>query len=289
MLAGHMVTAPTAWAGLALTRPLVMGILNVTPDSFSDGGLHAGTEAAIAAGRKMLSEGADSLDIGGESTRPGAAPVTPEEEQARILPVITALAAQGAVISADTRHAATMAAALDAGARIINDVSALTHDPAALALVAARACPVVLMHMRGTPETMDEHAVYTDIAAEVRAELAAARDRAVAAGVRPAAIALDPGFGFAKRCAQNVTLLRALAQFAALGHPVLIGLSRKRFLGEISGEANPARRDPESLAAALFAAGLGAHIVRVHDVAGTARALRVWQRLNLRDGVRDDG
>jgi dihydropteroate synthase len=275
-----MVT-PASWAGLPLTRPLVMGILNVTPDSFSDGGLHACAEAAIAAGRQMLADGADILDIGGESTRPGAAPVTPGEEQARILPVIRALS--GAVVSVDTRNAATMAAALDAGAKIINDVSALTHDPAALALVAVRGCPVVLMHMRGTPDTMNDHAVYDDVAAEVLAELLATRDRAVAAGVRGENIALDPGFGFAKRSSQNVTLLRATGRFAELGHPLLIGLSRKKFLGEISGEADPAQRNAESIAAGLFAAGLGAHILRVHDVAGSARALRVWQKLNARD------
>ncbi len=289
MLTGHMVT-PASWAGLPLTRPLVMGILNVTPDSFSDGGLHASAGAAIAAGRQMLADGADILDIGGESTRPGAVPVTPGDEQARILPVIRALS--GAVVSVDTRNAATMAAALDAGAKIINDVSALTHDPAALALVAARACPVVLMHMRGEPETMNRLAVYDDVAAEVLAELLAARDRALAAGVKAENIALDPGFGFAKRGGQNVTLLHATGRFAALGHPLLIGLSRKRFLGDISGTADPAQRDAESLAAGLFAVGLGAHILRVHDVAGTARALRVWQVLNARDAqkqlVRDD-
>jgi dihydropteroate synthase len=278
-----MLTLPAAWARLALTRPLVMGILNVTPDSFSDGGRHAATDGAIAAGVRMLAEGADILDVGGESTRPGATIVSPEEEQARILPVILALAARGAVISVDTRHAATMAAALDAGARIINDVSALAHDPEALALVAARNCPVVLMHMRGTPDTMNEHAVYGDVIAEVLAELAAARDRAVAAGIKPENIALDPGFGFAKRGAQNTALLRATGEFAALGHTLLIGLSRKRFLGEISGQSDPAGRDPESLAAALFAVGLGAHILRVHDVAGTVRALRVWNSLNARD------
>lgn len=283
MLAGRMLNPPTIWAGLALDRPLVMGIVNVTPDSFSDGGRYATAEAAIAAGANMLAEGADILDIGGESTRPGAAPVTPDEEQARILPVISALAAQGAVISVDTRNAATMAAALDAGARIVNDVSALRHDPAAAGLVAARGCPVVLMHMRGTPDTMNEHALYADVAAEVLAELTAARDRAAAAWVRPENIALDPGFGFAKLGPQNVTLLRATRRFVALGHPVLIGLSRKRFLGEISGQPDPAQRGAESLAAALFAAGLGAHILRVHDVAGTARALRVWQNLNVRD------
>ena len=292
MVAGRMHT-PVTWAGLPLTRPLVMGILNVTPDSFSDGGRNFAPEAAIEAGRRMLAEGADILDIGGESTRPGAAPVSPDQEQGRILPVIRALAAQGAVVSVDTRHAATMAAALDAGARIVNDVSALAHDPAALAVAAARGCPVVLMHMRGTPETMNAQAVYTDTAGEVLAELAAVRDRAVAAGVRRENIALDPGFGFAKLGAQNIELLRATGRFAALGHPLLIGLSRKKFLGEISGEPDPARRDAASLAAGLFAAGLGAHILRVHDVAGTARALRVWYILHARGArnlnVRDDG
>jgi dihydropteroate synthase len=278
-----MASPPRIWAGLALTRPLVMGILNVTPDSFSDGGAHAAAHDAIAAGTAMLAQGADIIDIGGESTRPGAAPVSPEEEQARILPVIRALAGLGAVISADTRHAATMAAALDAGAAIINDISALTHDPAALPLVAVRGCPVVLMHMRGTPETMNGLTHYGDVAAEVLAELTAARDRAVAAGVAPHNIALDPGLGFAKRGAQNFALLRATGRFAALGHPVLIGLSRKRFLGEVSGEQDPARRDAESLAAGLFAAGQGGHILRVHDVSGTARALRVWHELNVRD------
>lgn len=278
-----MLTAPATWAGLSLARPLVMGILNVTPDSFSDGGRHAAPEAAIAAGRRMLAEGADILDIGGESTRPGSAAVPPEAEIARIQPVIRALAAEGAVISVDTRNALTMAATLDAGARIINDVSALQHDKSALPLVAARGCPVILMHMRGTPDTMNDLAQYDDIAADVTAELLAARDAALAAGVKPEDICLDPGLGFAKRGAQNVALLRATRHLAELGHPLLIALSRKRFLGEISGEADAAKRDPESLAAGLFAVTQGAHILRVHDVAGTVRALRVWEALNARD------
>jgi len=281
-----MQTAPHAWAGLTLSRPLVMGILNITPDSFSDGGKHFAVADAVAAGRRMLAEGADILDIGGESTRPGAAPVTPEQEIARVVPVIAALAAEGAVVSVDTRFAATMAAALNAGARIINDVSALTHDPAALPLVAARGCPVVLMHMRGTPATMNERAVYGDIAADVLAELLAARDAAMAAGVKAGNICLDPGLGFAKIGSQNVELLRATARLAATGHPVLVALSRKRFLGVLSGETDAAKRDPESLAAGLYAVSRGAHILRVHDVAGTVRALRVWQSINVRDDGR---
>jgi len=260
-----------------------MGILNVTPDSFSDGGAHVGAEDAIAAGQRMLAAGADILDIGGESTRPGATPVPAVEEIARIAPVIAALAARGAVVSVDTRNAATMAAALDAGARIINDVSALTYDKAALPLVAARGCPVVLMHMRGTPDTMNSLAVYDDVVVEVLAELLAARDAALAAGVRAEAICLDPGLGFAKTAAQNVLLLRGVKQLLACGHPLLIALSRKRFVGELGKEPDAARRDPGSLAAGLYAVAHGAHILRVHDVAGTVQGLRVWRGLDARD------
>jgi dihydropteroate synthase len=273
----------TEWAGLALDRKLVMGILNVTPDSFSDGGAHDSPEAAIAAGRRMLAAGADIIDIGGESTRPGAAPVTPEAEMARVLPVVRALARAGAVISLDTRHAATMAAGLEAGARIVNDISALRHDPDAARVVARAGCPVVLMHMRGTPATMNAQAVYAEVAAEVIAELRAARDAALAAGVEEELVCLDPGIGFAKQGGQNLDLLRATPRLAALGHPLLIGLSRKRFLGGVSGQDEAARRDPESLAAGLYALERGAHILRVHDVAGTCQALRVWRRLNERD------
>lgn len=270
---------PRLWAGLSLDRPRVMGILNATPDSFSDGGRHAGAEAAIAAGRAMLEAGADILDIGGESTRPGATPVAPEEEQARILPIIRALASQGAVISVDTRHGATMAAALDAGARIVNDVTALTHDPAARPLVARRGAPVVLMHMRGTPETMNGLNQYEDIGRDVARELAAQIAAARAAGIAADAIVADPGFGFAKLGAQNVDLLRGLAPLRALGYPLLIGLSRKGFIGQLSGAPVAARRLGGSLAAALFALTQGAAILRVHDVPETVQAVRVWQGL----------
>ncbi len=274
-------TPPLAWAGFRLNRPLVMGILNLTPDSFSDGGLHATAKTAIAAGVAMLEAGADIIDIGGESTRPGAAPVSAAQEIDRILPAISALAAQGAVISVDTRNAATMEAALDAGARILNDVSGLTHDPAAPALAAKRGCPVIIMHARGTPATMNEQARYDDVASEVLAELTQLRDAALAAGIAPEAIALDPGLGFAKLGAQNLTLLRATARFAALGHPLLIGLSRKKFIGEFGGEPNPAKRGPGSIAAGLYAVAQGAHILRVHDVPETAQALRIWQNLTV--------
>lgn len=282
MVKTSMVEQPTSWAGFQLNRPLVMGILNVTPDSFSDGGAYANPAYAIEAGRLMRAQGADILDIGGESTRPGAQPLTAEVESARIIPVVKALAAEGAVISIDTRNAATMAAGLAAGARIINDVSALTHDPAALPLVAQHACPVVLMHMRGTPATMTQLAQYDDVVEEVIEELTIRRNAAITGGVKPEKICLDPGFGFAKQGEQNIALLRALPRLAALGAPVLVALSRKRFLGEVSGEAQAQHRDPETLAATLYAIAQGGHIMRVHDVAGTVRALRIWQKLNER-------
>jgi dihydropteroate synthase len=256
-----------------------MGILNVTPDSFSDGGKHAATDAAIEAGRAMLATGADIIDVGGESTRPNAGLVTPDEEIARVRPVIEALAREGAVISADTRHAATMAAALAAGARIINDVSGLKHDPRAAALVAQAACPVVLMHMRGTPQTMDAQTHYINLVEDVLAELTATRHAALEAGISADNIALDPGFGFAKRAHQNIRLLQATSRFVALGHPVLIGVSRKRFIGELGGETAAAKRFPGSLAAGLYAISQGANLLRVHDVAATVQALRVWERL----------
>ena len=263
----------------AADRPLVMGVLNVTPDSFSDGGDHLAPEAAIAAGRRMVADGAAILDIGGESTRPGSAGVTPEQEQARILPVIAGLRDAGVPISVDTRNAATMAAALDGGASIVNDVSALRHDPAAAPLVAARGCPVILMHMRGTPATMNALAQYADVAAEVAAELALRVADAEAAGITRARIALDPGIGFAKTGAQNVPLLRGLGRVAALGFPLVVGVSRKRFIGTLGGQADPRERDAGSLAAALFALSRGARILRVHDVAATVQAVRVWHAL----------
>ncbi len=269
--------APAAWAGLPTARPCVMGIVNVTPDSFSDGGLHADHDRAIAAGRAMAAAGADVIDVGGESTRPGAEPVPPAQEQARVLPVIAALAADGIAVSADTRNAATMAAALDVGARIVNDVSALAHDPEAAPLVAARGCPVVLMHMRGTPATMQQLTDYADAPWDVTRELAARLAVAERAGVRREAIALDPGFGFAKGRGDNEALLARMPVLLNLGCRVLIGLSRKSVIGRQSGEIEPRRRLPGSLAAALLGLLGGASVLRVHDVAETVQAVRVWQ------------
>lgn len=274
----RITTTPAPWAGLPTHRPLVMGILNVTPDSFSDGGQHLDPASAIAAGRAMVADGADILDIGGESTRPGAAPLAPSEEQARILPVITALAGL-APISVDTRHASTMAAALDAGAAIVNDVSALTHDPRAASLLAARGCPVILMHMRGTPATMAAHAQYMDPAVEITHELATRVAAAVAAGIAPENIAIDPGIGFAKNASQNRDVLVRFGLLANLGHRIVLGVSRKRMIGVLGEEPDAARRLPGSLAAALVGLAGAASILRVHDVAETVQAVRVWHGL----------
>jgi dihydropteroate synthase len=227
----------------------------------------------------MAADAADIIDVGGESTRPGASPVPPDVEQQRVLPVIRTLAAEGACVSVDTRNAATMRAALAAGARIVNDVSALAHDPLSAGVVAEHACPVVLMHMRGTPETMGTLAAYDDVVAEVRAELVLRIDAAIQAGVRPERIAIDPGFGFAKRARQSAALLRGLPHLVSLGYPVLVGLSRKSLIGHLTEEPDASRRLPGSLAAELFAVQQGASILRVHDVPETVQALRVWRAL----------
>ena len=256
-----------------------MGILNITPDSFSDAGLHLDAGRAIAAGHQMIADGASILDIGGESTRPGAQPVSAEDERRRVVPVITALAGAGVPLSVDTRNAVVMEAALDAGATAVNDVSALRHDPASLSLVASRGCPVVLMHMRGTPQSMDGMAGYRDVAAEVAAELAGFLALAEAAGIDRVRIALDPGIGFAKTAEANVALLRGLNVLRPLGCAILVGVSRKRFIGTLSGVADAAGRTAGSIAAGLYALSQGASILRVHDVAATVQAIRVWRSL----------
>ncbi len=280
---------PPTWAGLTLDRPRVMGILNVTPDSFSDGGAHADPAGAIDAGRALAAAGADIVDVGGESTRPGAHPIDPAEEIRRTIPVIRALAAAGVRVSIDTRNAATMEAALDAGAAIVNDVSALAHDPAAAPLLAARRVPMVLMHMRGTPATMMAQASYGDVAADIATELSARIAAAEAAGIARDAICLDPGIGFAKHPAHSIEVLRRLPELAALGRPLLVGISRKGFIGRISGVPEPRNRLAGSLAAGLFALSRGAAILRVHDVGATVEAVRVWRVLDVHrwQGVSD--
>jgi dihydropteroate synthase len=268
---------PLPFAGLVSQRPLVMGILNITPDSFSDGGRHFDASAAIEAGHAMLQAGADILDIGGESTRPGAVPVSSDEEIARVIPVVRELA-KAAPVSIDTRHAATMQAALEAGAEIINDVTALRHDPAAVDFLARNKAPIVLMHMPGTdPRSMQAQADYADVVLEVARFL---RDRVAtleALGIARARIAIDPGIGFGKTMAHNLALIEALPILAQIGCPIMLGASRKRFIGTLSGVEQAEARLAGSLAVALAGAARGAAILRVHDVAETIQALAVWQ------------
>jgi dihydropteroate synthase len=255
--------------------PFLMGIVNATPDSFSDGGRFLARDAAVAHAERLLAEGADLLDVGGESTRPGAADVPPAEEIARVAPVIAALRARGvaAPISVDTRKAEVARAALDAGADLVNDVSALA-DPALARLVAERGVPVVLMHMRGTPADMAARATYRDVVEDVAAELGAALGRAVAAGVRREQVILDPGLGFAKTAEQSVALLAALPRLRALGRPLLVGPSRKSFVGAISG-APVGDRLPGTLAAVAACVLAGVELIRVHDVAPARQAALV--------------
>jgi dihydropteroate synthase len=257
-----------------------MGIVNVTPDSFSDGGEHATTEAAVAHALKLVADGADILDIGGESTRPGAAQVSPEQEQARVVPVIKQLIARGVTvpISIDTRNAATAQAALDSGARIVNDVSAATHDPAMLALCAERKCVLILMHMQGEPGTMQKEPMYRNVVHEVRDYLQARLECAEKAGCKPESLWIDPGFGFGKTPQHNFSLVRELERLCKLGHPVVLGVSRKSSLGTLTG--SPLEdREPESLAAGLIGALKGAMVLRVHEVGWMKRALKVAQAL----------
>jgi len=261
---------------LRLDRPRVMGIVNVTPDSFSDGGMHASIEAAVAHGQRLVGEGADLLDIGGESTRPGADEVSIDEELRRVVPVIERLAKEVSVpISIDTSKPEVMRAAVVAGAGLINDVYALRRD-GALATAAELGVPVVLMHMQGAPRTMQATPEYDDVVAEVHRFLAERIFAAEMAGIARKQIVVDPGFGFGKNDHHNVTLLAQLPRLTELGVPVLAGLSRKRSLGALTGREIPSERIHASVAAHLLAAQRGARIVRVHDVAATVDALKVW-------------
>ena len=270
-------------------RTLVMGILNVTPDSFSDGGKHASTDTAIAAGLRMFYAGADIIDVGGESTRPGAEDVSPEEEQRRVIPVIESLVKAGALVSIDTTHASTAAAALQAGAAIINDISGLSIEPEMAELVAASGAPYILTHRRGDARTMNSLAVYTDVAGEVATELAGVRDKLYAAGVNPDQIIIDPGLGFAKNDAQNWELLQHLDRLESLGHKVLVGASRKRFLGTlltVAGKsASPEERDAATAAITAISAYRGAWAVRVHDVGPSLDAVKVAARMAAAPGT----
>lgn len=266
---------------LALERPLVMGVVNITPDSFSDGGMFADTARAIAHAQRLIGEGADILDLGGESTRPGAAPVSLEVERRRVLPVLEAVASGGVPVAVDTRKPELMREAIAAGAAMINDVTALS-GPGALAAVARAPVAVCLMHMQGDPATMQANPDYRDVVREVRDFLAQRVAVAEAAGIARNRIVVDPGFGFGKTVEHNLALLRSLREFTSLGGALLAGLSRKAMLGRLTGR-EPLERVHASVAAALLAIQNGAHIVRVHDVAATRDALAVWnavQQLN---------
>ena len=262
-------------------RPLLMGVINVTPDSVHDGGRYAGAADAIAHARRLVDEGADWLDLGGESTRPGADAVPAEEELRRVLPVLEAVRDLGVPVSVDTRQPAVMRAALAAGAAMINDVNAL-RAPGAIEAVAGTDASVCLMHMRGEPRTMQQAPRYADVVAEVSAFLAGRIEACVAGGIDRGRIVVDPGFGFGKRLEDNLALARALPQLATLG-PVLVGFSRKSMIGAMTGRAATADRLAGSVAAALWAARHGAAILRVHDVAATRDALAVWRQLEGED------
>ena len=270
---------PRARAGLLLQDPgpALFGILNVTPDSFSDGGDFLDPEAAARYAELLLNEGADIIDVGGESTRPGSDPVSEEEELRRVVPVVRKIleVRPGTVVSVDTYRARTAEAALDAGASIVNDVTALRGDPSMAALVAAAGCPVVLMHMLGEPKTMQKEPHYDDVVEQVRGFLEERAGDAIAAGVRPEHIILDPGIGFGKTPEHNLTLLARLDEIAALGPPVLIGASRKRFLGNVTGAEEAKERVFGTVATTILGYERGATLFRVHDVRANREALAV--------------
>ena len=272
------LVSPVSDAGLP-AGPLVMGILNTTPDSFSCKGEHFHAGYAVQAAERMVQAGAGVLDIGGESTRPGAAAVSPQQEWERVGPVLEHLCQSmpDVPLSVDTRNSLVMERALDMGAHVINDVSALEHDPAALPLLAAKSCGVVLMHMRGTPQTMDAHTRYTDVACDVVRELGQRVEAAEAAGIERTRLMVDPGFGFAKTQEQNVVLLRRILLLANLGCRVVCALSRKRMIGALTGITDPAQRDSGTVAASLMALPLGNPLLRVHNVADMVQGVRVWQ------------
>ena len=265
---------------LDLSRPHVMGILNVTPDSFSDGGLHNGKDEAVERALQMIAEGATVIDVGGESTRPGASAVAVEEEIARVVPVVEELAKHNVVISIDTSEPEVIKAAVQAGAHIWNDVRALTR-PYALETAASLDIPVIIMHMRGEPTTMNNLDQYSDVTLDVISELKQRVNDALNAGVKSENIMIDPGFGFAKNAQQNLKLLNELYKLNEMGYPILSALSRKRFIGEAVGESDVQKRVVGSVAAHLISVQQGASMVRVHDVKATCDALKVWQAMQV--------
>ncbi len=279
LLAQHEAPRPSL-AGLSLDRPRLMGIVNVTPDSFSDGGTFASAQAAIDHALRLADEGADILDIGGESTRPGAEPVSVQDELRRVLPVIEGLAGRTkAPVSIDTRKAEVMRQALAAGAQIINDVAALSYEPACMEVAAGSNAPVILMHAQGDPRTMQAAPRYDDCLLDVCDWLAARMSACETAGIARVRLVADPGIGFGKTIAHNLELLAGLTLLHGLGVPLLLGASRKSFIGMLSGVKTARERVPGSIAAALQGAAQGVQILRVHDVAETRQALTVWEAM----------
>ena len=262
-------------------EPLVMGILNITPDSFSDAGRFFDPAAALAHARGMAAAGADIIDVGGESTRPGAAPVDLDEEIARVLPVISRIKEEtGALVSVDTsKEDVARLAVEEGGADMVNDISGLRFSERMAAVVAELNVPVVIMHIQGTPETMQRRPSYADVVAEIRDYFRERIDYAQGRGIKREKIILDPGIGFGKRLEDNIAIIRQLRQFTEFDLPVMVGLSRKSFLGLLGGEKTPEKREAETIAANLVAARNGAAILRVHDVDATVKALRVWRAL----------
>ncbi|MBH9969879.1 MULTISPECIES: dihydropteroate synthase [unclassified Commensalibacter] len=271
------ITTASPLAGLP-EGSLIMGILNVTPDSFSDGGKHYSSSTAIRAAHKMVEDGATVIDIGGESTRPGSQPVSTEEECSRIIPVVKALKGCGAYLSVDTRHAETMKYALDAGADLINDISALDDRESAQVISQAQ-CPVILMHMRGNPQTMHQYKNYNNVLVDVFAELQRKIQKAVNAGIRRENVILDPGIGFAKNNFQNMELLKKFPAFANLGCRLLLAVSRKRFIREIAGKMNFEEYDVATMIASSPAFYFGNSIIRVHNVPAAVQSMKMWQTL----------
>ena len=269
-----------SWLNDPARRTLVMGVLNVTPDSFSDGGRYADVDAAVSHGREMAGHGAAILDVGGESTRPGSQPVPEAEQVRRVVPVIKALAGQvPALLSIDTTRAAVAEAALEAGAHLVNDISGGMDDPALLPLVARRRVPVILMHMQGTPATMQVNPTYRNVTAEVRAFLQNRIAAARSAGIEPARILIDPGIGFGKTSRHNLELLRNLREFASLGNPIVLGSSRKGFIGKITGESLDSGRPFGTAATVAWGVTNGASIVRVHDVGPMSQVVRMIEAI----------
>jgi len=278
----NKLTAPRpAFAGITFERPALMGVVNVTPDSFADGGQRLAADTAVRDGKAMWDAGAAILDVGGESTRPGAEPVAVDEELRRVLPVVQGLAEAGCRVSIDTRNARTMREAVAAGAAIVNDVTGLTHDPEAVATVAELGVPVVLQHIQGDPRTMQQAPSYDDAALDVFDGLRARVEACEAAGIPRERLAVDPGIGFGKTVQHNLEIMDRLGLFQGLGCPVLLGASRKSTIAKVAHGEPPDARLPGSLAMALAGVQRGAQLLRVHDVAETAQTLAVWRAVTL--------